>query len=121
MIRLERIPPHLLKEKISRISGPIRHARGAERSASSLRIHDPEEIVQKTAHNPATIYQIAERGFIREGYRADLTIIDPDTPHTVSPENILYHCGWSPFEGTRFNAWFPPPSSTGNLPMITVN
>ena len=64
----------------------------------------PEQIVQKTAHNPATIYQIAERGFIREGYHADLTLIDPDTPHTVSPENILYHCGWSPFEGTRFNA-----------------
>ena len=46
----------------------------------------PEQIVQKTAHNPATIYQIAERGFIREGYHADLTIIDPDTPHTVSPK-----------------------------------
>jgi dihydroorotase len=64
----------------------------------------PEQIVQKTAHNPATIYQIAERGFIREGYHADLTLIDPDTPHTVSNENILYHCGWSPFEGTTFNA-----------------
>ena len=64
----------------------------------------PEQIVQKTAHNPATIYQIAERGFIREGYHADLTLIDPDTPHTVSTKNILYHCGWSPFEGTTFNA-----------------
>ncbi len=64
----------------------------------------PEQIVQKTAHNPATIYQIAERGFIREGYHADLTLIDPDAPHTVSNENILYHCGWSPFEGITFSA-----------------
>lgn len=62
----------------------------------------PEIVAEKCAHNPARIYNVAQRGFIREGYWADLVLVDPQTPHTVSKKNILYKCGWSPFEGTTF-------------------
>jgi len=63
-----------------------------------------EKIVEKTAHNPAILYQIEKRGFIREGYYADLVLIDISKPWTVTRENTLYKCGWSPFEGTTFSA-----------------
>jgi dihydroorotase len=53
-------------------------------------------------HNPALLYGIEKRGFIREGYYADLTIVDLDSPFTVSSENILSKCGWSPLTGTTF-------------------
>ena len=53
-------------------------------------------------HNPAKLYQIEKRGFIREGYFADLTIVDLNSSWTVSKENILSKCGWSPLEGTTF-------------------
>ena len=63
-----------------------------------------EKIVEKTAHNPAILFQIKERGFIREGYKADLVLVDLNSPRTVKKENILYKCGWSPFEGTTFKS-----------------
>ncbi|MCK4564869.1 MAG: dihydroorotase [Verrucomicrobia bacterium] len=63
-----------------------------------------ETVAEKTAHNPARIFQCMERGFIREGYFADLTLIDTETPHTVSKDNIEYKCGWSPFEGVTFQS-----------------
>jgi dihydroorotase len=63
-----------------------------------------EKIVQKMAHNPAIVFQIANRGFIREGYFADLVLVDLDKPWKVEKENILAKCGWSPFEETVFNA-----------------
>jgi dihydroorotase len=63
-----------------------------------------EKIVEKMCHNPAILFNIKGRGFIREGYKADLTLIDPVNPWTVSKENILYKCGWSPFEGTTFRS-----------------
>ncbi len=59
-----------------------------------------ERIVQKMSHDVATCFQIRERGFIREGYHADLVIVDLNRPFTVGRENILYKCGWSPLEGT---------------------
>jgi dihydroorotase len=62
-----------------------------------------EKIVEKMCHNPAILYHIEKRGFIREGYYADLVLVDMDAPWTVSKENILYKCGWSPMEGTLFN------------------
>ncbi|OAJ35084.1 dihydroorotase [Piscirickettsia salmonis] len=62
-----------------------------------------ESIVKKTSHAVADIYQIKERGYIREGYHADITLIDPNTPHEVSTDNILYKCAWSPFNGYKFN------------------
>ena len=63
-----------------------------------------EKIVEKTAHNPAILYQIDKRGFIKEGYYADFVLVDISKPWTVNKENILYKCGWSPFEGTTFTA-----------------
>jgi dihydroorotase len=63
-----------------------------------------EKVVEKMCHANATIYQVAERGFIREGYFADLVMVDLNKSMTVSKENILYKCGWSPLEGTTFQS-----------------
>jgi dihydroorotase len=60
-----------------------------------------EKMVEKMSHAVATCFQIKDRGFIREGYHADLVLVKK-APYTVSKENILYHCGWSPFEGSSF-------------------
>ncbi|MGK7906516.1 MAG: dihydroorotase [Synechococcus sp.] len=62
------------------------------------------QLVEKTAHNPAIRYGVIDRGYIREGYFADLVLVDMETPFTVTPENIFYHCGWSPFMGYRFSS-----------------
>jgi len=61
------------------------------------------KIVEKMCHAPADLFRIDKRGYIREGYYADLVLIDPEKRWTVVPENILYKCGWSPFEGTEFS------------------
>jgi dihydroorotase len=63
-----------------------------------------EKVVQKMSHNPAILFQIEKRGFIREGYFADLVLVDLDKPWTVSKENIRSKCGWSPLEGVIFQA-----------------
>lgn len=62
------------------------------------------KIVEKMCHNPAIIFEIEKRGFIREGYKADLVLVDTETEWTVSKENILSKCGWSPLEGTTFHS-----------------
>jgi len=63
-----------------------------------------ELIVERSAHTPAKLFNVSERGFIREGYWADLTLIDPAAPQTVTRESVLSKCGWSPFEGTTFRS-----------------
>ena len=63
-----------------------------------------EKVVEKMSHAPARCFQIAERGFIREGYFADLVLVDRNTTTTAKKENILYKCGWSPLEGFQFPA-----------------
>ena len=63
-----------------------------------------EKVVEKMSHAVATCFQIAGRGYIREGYHADVVIVDLDRPSVVRPENILYKCGWSPLEGVEFPA-----------------
>lgn len=63
-----------------------------------------EKIVEMMCHNPAIIFNIKDRGFLREGYKADLCLIDPEKPWIVSKDNILYKCGWSPFEGQTFTS-----------------
>jgi dihydroorotase len=63
-----------------------------------------EKIVQKMAHNPAILFQISKRGFIREGYYADLVLVDLHQPWTVDRKNILAKCGWSPFQGKTFQS-----------------
>ncbi len=64
----------------------------------------PEEVVEKMSHNPARLFRVADRGFLREGYWADLVLVDPDQPWTVEVSNLLYKCGWSPFEGHTFRS-----------------
>ena len=61
-----------------------------------------EKIVQKMCHNPATLFRVNKRGFIRKNYFADMVIIDPRKNYTVESNNILYKCGWSPFDGYEF-------------------
>jgi dihydroorotase len=63
-----------------------------------------EQVVTKMSHNPAILFQIKERGFIREGYFADLVLVTPGQPWTVTPDNVLAKCGWSPFEGHTFDS-----------------
>lgn len=63
-----------------------------------------EKIIEKMCHNPATLYRMAKRGFIREGYYADLTLVDLNAQWTVNKDNILYKCGWSPLEGTQLHS-----------------
>jgi dihydroorotase len=63
-----------------------------------------EKVVEKMCYAPAILFRIRERGFIREGYWADIVIVDPDDPWTVTPYNIIYRCGWSPVEGTTFHS-----------------
>lgn len=63
-----------------------------------------EKVVEKMSHAVATCFEIKERGFIREGYHADLVLVNLNQPNTVAKENILYKCGWSPLEGFQFPA-----------------
>lgn len=62
-----------------------------------------EKVVEKMSHNPAILFQIEKRGYIKEGFKADLVLVDPNHPWEVKTNNILYKCGWSPFEGTTFS------------------
>jgi dihydroorotase len=62
-----------------------------------------ELVVEKMCHNPARLFGLQDRGYIREGYYADLVLVDPNQSWTVAPDNLLYKCGWSPLEGTTFS------------------
>jgi dihydroorotase len=102
--------PHTLEEKRQVYTkapsgGPlVQHAVVAMFEAFHQGKISIEKIVEKMAHNPAKIFKIEKRGFIREGYYADLAIVNPAFPWSVSKENILYKCAWSPFEGTNFKS-----------------
>jgi dihydroorotase len=102
--------PHLLEEKSrpypqAPSGGPlVQHALQAMADATLQRDIPIEKLVQWMCHNPATCFQINKRGFIREGYYADLVILDPDYKHQVTPFNLLYKCKWSPFEGHTFHS-----------------
>lgn len=74
-----------------------------------------EKVVEKMAHAPAEMFQITDRGFIREGYMADLVLVDPESSWSVQPSNILYKCGWSPFEGHTFSSQVKMTFVNGNL------
>lgn len=73
------------------------------------------KIVEKMCHNPAILYRIDKRGFIREGYKADLVLVDMSSNWVVDKENILYKCGWSPLEGTLFSTKVTQTFVNGNL------
>jgi dihydroorotase len=63
-----------------------------------------ERVVEAVCHAPAQLFNVHERGYLREGYAADLTLVDPRKPHTVRREEVLSKCGWSPFEGYTFSS-----------------
>ncbi|GEQ84576.1 dihydroorotase [Patiriisocius marinistellae] len=74
-----------------------------------------EKLVQKMAHNPAILFEIKDRGYIRKGYKADLVLINPNAPWTVTKENTAYKCEWSPFEGSTFRSRITHTFVNGNL------
>ena len=74
-----------------------------------------QKIVEKMCNNPANIFNVNKRGYIKEGYFADLVILDPNKKQTISSENILYKCGWSPFEGQTFNSTITHTFVNGHL------
>ncbi|AWL79086.1 dihydroorotase [Capnocytophaga canimorsus] len=103
--------PHTLSEKSNQkyaqipSGGPlVQHALIAMLEKMKQGKITIETLVEKMCHNPAILFQVKERGFIREGYFADLVIVDVNSPWQVTKENILYKCGWSPFENETFQA-----------------
>ena len=102
--------PHILEEKQQPYTkapsgGPlVQHALLALVEKVKEGVWTMEKLVEKACHNPAKIFQIEKRGFIREGYFADLVLLDDKKTQTVSRDTILYKCGWSPFEGTTFSS-----------------
>ncbi|KGL62600.1 dihydroorotase [Polaribacter sp. Hel1_85] len=113
--------PHTLEEKTNVYTkapsgGPlVQHAVTAILEKVKEGVISIEKAVEKMSHNPAKLFQIEKRGFIKEGYYADLVLIDTNKPQTVSKENILYKCGWSPFEGTTFSSTISHTFVNGHL------
>lgn len=101
--------PHTLAEKALPYrqcpSGApmVQHALPAMLELASQGVFSIEEVVEKMCHNPAICFRIEGRGFIREGYAADLVLVRPGAPWTVSRSNLWYKCGWSPLEGQHFS------------------
>ena len=102
--------PHTLEEKNNVYTsapsgGPlVQHALPAMLERYNSGQISLEKIVEKMCHNPAKLFQIKKRGFIREGFYADLVVLDLNDPWKVTKENIAYKCGWSPFEGNTFKS-----------------
>ena len=113
--------PHILDEKNNNYlnapsGGPlVQHAIIALLEKVKEGVIPIEKAVEKMSHNPAKLFQIEKRGFIKEGYFADIVLIDMNKPQTVSKDNILYKCGWSPFEGTTFSSTITHTFVNGNL------
>jgi len=102
--------PHTLEEKSNTYfnapsGGPlVQHALPAMLAFVKQEKISIEKVVEKMCHNPAICFKVENRGFIREGYFADLILVNLNKPWEVNKNNILYKCGWSPFEGETFNA-----------------
>jgi dihydroorotase len=102
--------PHTLEEKKNVYTkapsgGPlVQHALPAILEAYHKGKISIEKIVEKMCHNPAILFDVEKRGYIKEGYYADLVIVNPNHPWTVKKDNVMYKCGWSPFEGTTFKS-----------------
>ena len=109
VIATDHAPHTLAEKKQSYLKAPaggplVQHAVVAMFEAFHQGKISVEKIVEKMAHNPAIIFKIEKRGFIKVGFYADLVIVNPGLPWSVSKENILYKCGWSPFEGFTFKS-----------------
>jgi dihydroorotase len=113
--------PHTLEEKSQRYynapaGGPlVQHALPALFDLVHQGIYTPELVAHKCSHAVADCFRINERGYIREGYFADLTLIDTNNPWTVTKNNIRYKSGWSPFEGTTFKSRITHTWVNGNM------
>jgi dihydroorotase len=113
--------PHTIAEKSNSYfkapsGGPlIQHSLVAMMEMYHKGLFSIEKIVEKMCHNPSILFRIKDRGFIREGYKADICLIDPENPWTVNKENILYKCGWSPFEGFTFRSKVISTIVNGNI------
>lgn len=101
--------PHTIEEKQGSClkaasGGPmVQHALVTMLELCKQQVFTPELVVEKMAHNPAKLFGLVDRGFIREGYFADLVLVDPNQAWTVSKDNLLYKCNWSPMEGFTFS------------------
>ncbi len=113
--------PHLLPEKEGGClkagsGGPlVQHALQAMLQLAAEGEFSKEFVVEKMCHAPAKLFRVKRRGFIREGYFADLVLVNPRKNHTVSAGNIFYKCGWSPFEGETFSHSVEKTFVNGNL------
>ena len=113
--------PHTLQEKEHSYfkapsGGPlVQHSLTAMLEMSRKGLISVEKVIEKMCHAPADLFRIDRRGYIREGYYADLVLVDPAHPWVVSPENILYKCGWSPFDGMEFSHRVMGTFVNGNL------
>jgi len=102
--------PHTLAEKDqvytkAASGGPmVQHSLAAMLQLSHQQLIPLTRVISKMCHQPADLFQIKDRGYLREGYYADLVIVDPDDPWTVNPHNIYYKCGWSPMDGISFRS-----------------
>lgn len=101
--------PHTWEEKQGNVfqaasGGPmVQHALIVMLELCKQGVFTPELIVEKMSHAPADLFNLKDRGYIREGYYADLVLVNPSQEWTVTKNNLLYKCGWSPLEGTSFS------------------
>jgi dihydroorotase len=113
--------PHTLQEKqLPYLQAPsggplVQHAVIAMLQFYKQKKITLEKIVRMMSHNVADIFKIEKRGYIREGYFADLVLVDLNTPAEVTKSSLLYKCGWSPFEGTTFSASIKKTFVSGHL------
>jgi len=113
--------PHTLEEKAQPYTqcpsgGPlVQHALPAMLELMHQGVFTVEEVAEKMCHAPARLFQVKDRGFIREGQYADMVLVDLDAPWTVDKKNLLYKCGWSPFEGQTFRSRVLRTWVNGNL------
>lgn len=102
--------PHTQQEKkggalVAASGGPlVQHSLQMMMQLVSEDVFTKEQIVEKMCHAPAKLFGVKDRGFIREGYFADLVLVNPNSPYTISSDNILYKCGWSPLQGETLSS-----------------
>jgi len=102
--------PHTLEEKANSYftapsGGPlVQHALLAALELAAVGVFTLPTIVDRFSHAVADLFQVDKRGYLREGYHADIVLVDPKSSYTVDKSNILYKCGWSPFEGKTFRS-----------------
>ncbi len=116
--------PHLLSEKqggsFKAVSGMpmVQFSLVAMLELADQGVLTIEQVVEKMCHAPARLFSIRKRGYIRKGYQADLVLVAPDSAWTVSPDNILSKCGWSPLEGHTFQ-WQVKSTFVNGVPVYT--